>query len=146
MALGPFRSEQVYDPQFEELVEHICQRPSMYVHPATFGGVCAYLEGFNAARDGGPLLGLREWLILRINGWNNMSWSRLAGQLLTGDHVVAACSNDEDLIGGLGRLLKEYLEYRTTVGLCKLFFDYGHWLRNQDWYSGPLRAELADDA
>jgi hypothetical protein len=70
--LGPLPSEQVHDPQFEWLVDNICARPQMYVTPATFGAVCAYLSGFDAARNGGPLVGLHPWLVVRAGDGNSL--------------------------------------------------------------------------
>jgi hypothetical protein len=139
MALGPFRSEQVYDPQFEELVGSICVRPGMYVHPVSFGAVCAYLDGFDAARSGGPLMGLQPWLVVRANGGNNLHWTGLAQRqlpALPGDGELTA---EERSIRALGRLLGEFFEYRRANGLTKVFRDYARWLLRRSWYTGPLR-------
>ena len=54
MDTGLSPSEKVHDPQFEQLVGSLCTHPGMYVSPATFGSVCAYLDGFDAARSSGP--------------------------------------------------------------------------------------------
>jgi hypothetical protein len=65
MTLEPFQNEQVHDPEIECLVESLCARPSMYATTVTYGAVCAYLCGFDAARSGGPLVGLHQWLVVR---------------------------------------------------------------------------------
>jgi hypothetical protein len=139
MALGPFPNEQVHDPQFEQLVGHICARPQMYVHPKTFDSVCAYLSGFDSARNGGPLMGLHPWLVVRAGDGNNLHWPRLARRLLTADPGDADLSEEEREIRALGRLLAEFFEYRRANGITKVFHDYAKWLLRRSWYTGPLR-------
>ncbi|HVK13322.1 MAG TPA: hypothetical protein VM597_31500 [Gemmataceae bacterium] len=137
MALGPFAGEQVYDPQFEALVVDLCKRPGMFVNPVSVGAVCAYLDGFNAARSDGPLMGLQPWLVLRAGDGNNLHWSGLALRLLRPDAVQPA--DGEDVIRDLGGLIGQFLEYRRANGLAKVFRDYARWLTRRSWYTGPLR-------
>lgn len=142
MALHPFGSELIHDPEFDTLIERIGKAPGMYVNPPTLGGVIAYIDGFNAGRGGSPLLGLREWLIVRARGWNNLHWSGLACHEIAGDrNAVFTRGDDSELFIALTRLLQEFLAYRQANGLSKLFWEYAEWLRRQDWYSGPLPTE-----
>jgi hypothetical protein len=137
--LGPLPSELIYDPQFDELVAGIGKHPAMYVVPPTFAAVLGYLDGFSRGRGGAPLLGLREWLVLRAGGWNNLNWTGLACREITGDHDERlACGDDPQLIAALAGLLQEFLDYRRANGLSKVFWEYAEWVRRQDWYSGPL--------
>ena len=53
--------------------------------PPSFTTVCAYIDGFNTARGGGPLLGFREWLLLKLDDGNNFHWIGLADRLIAGD-------------------------------------------------------------
>jgi hypothetical protein len=112
----------------------------MYVAPASVGGVVAYIDGFNAARGGGPLAGFREWLVVRVNGGNNLHWARLVS-LLTSPHTVqdAAAKQEVLWIQALGNVLAEYLRYRHDNGITKVYYDYGRWLLRHRWYLGPLR-------
>jgi hypothetical protein len=146
MALGPFPSEQVHDPEFERLVESLCVRPQMYASPATYGAVCAYLCGFDAARSGGPLMGLREWLVVRAGDGNNLPWSGLARRQLPQDHADAELPDEERAIRALGRLLAEFFEYRRANGITKVYHEYARWLLRQSWYTGPLRRGPRDRA
>lgn len=123
--------------QFRPLVQSLCQRPGMYVNPATFGSVCAYLAGFDAARDGGPLCGFREWLIVRANRGNNLVWEGLADLILQEEST----STEAERIRGLGQLIEEYLQYREENGLEKVYHDYARWLLRHRWYHGPLRRQ-----
>src|SRR5947207_973737 len=63
----PYPSERLPDEGFGQMVAHLCARRGMFVGAADFSAVVAYIDGFNAARGGGPLLGFREWLTLRAN-------------------------------------------------------------------------------
>jgi hypothetical protein len=139
MELGPFPSEQVHDPQFEQLVAHLTLRPQMYVNPVTLTAVCAYLGGFDAARSGGPLIGFQQWLVVRRNGGNNLHWTGLVRlELMT--ETADAGVPEEQTVASLGRLLAEFFEYRRTNGITKVFNDYARWLLRRAWYTGPLRA------
>lgn len=135
MSSGPYPTEQMHDPQFEQLVVDICNRPGMFVMPIGYGAVCAYLDGFDAARSHGPLVGLREWLVVRFNEGNNVHWSGLARWLLPGGRE----SSDDQAIRELGGLLSEFFAYRRTQGLTKIFHEYARWLQRRSWYDGPLR-------
>ena len=139
MDLGPFPSEVVHDPQFEQLVGNLCLRAGMYVNPVSFAAVCAYLDGFDAARSGGPLVGLQQSLVVRANTGNNLRWPGLARQQLATDRADAELPDEERSIQALGRLLAEFFEYRRTNGLTKVFHEYARWLRRRSWYTGPLR-------
>lgn len=146
MPTEPFPSELVYDPQFEQLVGQLCLYPGMYVSPATFGAVCAYLDGFNAARSGGPLVGLQQWLVVRANTGNSLHWSGLA-QDLAADHPADAELKDEErAIRALGRLLAAFFDYRRENGVTKVFHEYARWLLRRSWYTGPIRRGSAPDA
>src|SRR5688572_21475840 len=70
------------DRLFEDLVDDLCNRPGKYgVFPVSYGSVCAYLSGFDAARGGGAMLGFPQWLIVRLNDGNNLHWAGLARRL-----------------------------------------------------------------
>jgi hypothetical protein len=102
-------------------------------------GQCAYLDGFNTARSGGPLLGFQQWLVVRANDGNNLHWSALARRLLPDDPAGAESSDEERAVRALGRLLGEFLEYRRANGITKVFHEYTRWLLRRSWYTGPLR-------
>jgi hypothetical protein len=136
----PYPSERVHDPQFGVLVEHLCSRPGMYVHPPTVDTVCAFIDGFDAGRHGVLLLGFQQWLVVRTNGGNNLHWSALAKRVLSAESASEADQGDErHQIRDMGRLIAEYLRYRDENGITKVFYDYGRWLLRKRWYQGPLR-------
>jgi hypothetical protein len=134
-------NELIHDPQFEQLVAGMCRRPSMYVYPVSFGTVCAFLDGFDMARSGAPLLGFQPWLVMWANGGDNLDWPALVERQLIGDFEGNRAPDDEQRITALGSLLGEFLAYRRTNGLTKLFRDYSTWLLRRSWYTGPLREQ-----
>jgi hypothetical protein len=138
----PFPTERLDDSGFAELVATLCARPGMYVRPATFDTVVAYLDGFTRAQHGGPLLGFREWLVVRHNGGNNLHWAALADQLLSPVPKMGSTENQQGAqIQALGKLITEYLGYRSANGITKVYYEYGKWLLRQRWYRGPLRKD-----
>ncbi|HEX8915624.1 MAG TPA: hypothetical protein VF796_24940 [Humisphaera sp.] len=129
----PLPHDGRHDPAFEDLVRHLCERPGMYVRNGGFDAVCAYLDGFDAARDGGPLLGLWEWLVTRQRGGTNQTWVGLVTNELPAD------ADDRQRAAALGKLLAEFFAARRTLGVSKIFQDYSRWQVRQKWYDGPLR-------
>jgi hypothetical protein len=126
--------------EFIEILRGLDRYPSMY-GVRSFEGIHAFLDGFDLARDGGPMAGFREWLIVRANGGNNLGWPGLV-QLLTIPQVASielSAEQDDLCRRAVPRLLSEYLAYREEVGLTKVFHDYGKWLLRHRWYTGPLR-------
>ena len=111
----------------------------MYVVPPTFGGVCAFIDGFDSARDNGPLHGLKEWLVLRANSGNNLHWSGLAEKLLGVRAEELSPKQHADAILRMGLLLEEFFKYREQNGVAVIYQDYGRWLLKRKWYDGPLR-------
>src|SRR5690349_1967061 len=79
---GTWRTFPMRDPGFEEMIQNLCARPGMFVIPTSFATVCVYIQGFDDGRGGSPLLGFREWLVLRHKGGSNLHWSGLVQILL----------------------------------------------------------------
>ena len=138
-----------HDLEFEKMVEILCTHPGMFLCPASYGAVCAYLERFDAARNGGPLVGLHQWLVVRSNGGDNRVWQALV-QELVGRKFINAVLSDEELpdkelpgeelfLREVGKLFAEFFEYRRVNGITKVFHEYARWLLRRSWYKGPLR-------
>jgi hypothetical protein len=133
---SPFQSECV-STQLEGLVSALCKRPGMYVSEADLGQVCAFIQGFDTAQAGGPLRGLHQWLVLKINEGNNVHWVGNLQWLVrqkVGDSV-----SQETSISAAGDILGEFFIYRRENGLTKIFNDYAKWLLRRKSCQGPLR-------
>ncbi len=123
-----------------DLVKVLDKRPGMYTGEKSFGMLCSFLDGFNLARDGGPLAGFREWLVPRANDGNNLHWSGLVKLIIVPNATPPLSSKqDEMCMRGALTLLSEYLAYRENVGITKIHYEYGRWLLRKSWYAGPLR-------
>jgi hypothetical protein len=129
---------------FETLALAVCKRPGMYVGCGSYAAVSAFLEGFDRARDGGPLAGLHPWMVLRSNGGNNVAWSMLVlvealGTLPGPD--CAALSDEENArcIAKLADILATFFEERQRRSVTAIQHDYAKWLLRRKWYRGPLR-------
>lgn len=116
-----------YAPAFEELVLQLCTRPWDFVTPVSYGTVCAFLEGFDMARDGGPLLGFREWLAMRGSADANTCWPQLAECLLVQVPDDMALPEEERPVRGLLRLLEEFIRLRHDLGVDILIHEYVAW-------------------
>jgi hypothetical protein len=135
---APYPGEILPDGGFAQMVAHLCSRPGIYVGCADFSAVVAYIDGFNAARGGGPLLGFREWLIVKANAGNNLHWAGLV-KLIHSPPSLQDADKEEYWIGVAGRWIAEYLAFRNEYGITKVYYEYGRWLLRKRWYRGPLR-------
>jgi len=128
--------------EFPELVRQLCQRPSMWVVPPHFSSVCAYISGFDHARDGGPLDGFREWLIVRLGSGNNLTWDGLVEMAIRpeADPIESPTEDQEaSRIQAMAVLFDEFFRIRDEEGVTKIHYEYARWLLRTKWYTGPLR-------
>jgi|GEM_PF-1878025 len=130
--------------EFKGLVQKLCKQPGMWVSKPYFPSVCAYIRGYDDAREGGPLAGFREWLIVQLDDGNNLSWEGLVRKIIfrseISDVPVQAQEEMESLLK-LASLIDEYLVFRSLNGITKIYYDYAQWLLKKHWYSGTLRAK-----
>jgi hypothetical protein len=59
------------------LFERVRQQPGMYLLQDTYAATAAFVQGYDAAYEGGLLAGFREWLVVRLMTGSNLSWSAL---------------------------------------------------------------------
>ena len=124
---------------FEELVPKVCRKTGMYLSSSTFRSVTAFLEGYDMARDGGPLVGFREWLVVRYQGADNIGWTRLSEMVLEITDEQLAAENQEQILLQLSGLMEEFFAYRKAHGVAVIFDDYRLWLVKKGWYDRPPR-------
>ena len=121
----------------------------MWVLPPYATSVCAFISGYDTARDGGPLAGFREWLIVRVNDGNNLMWEGLVNRILSpapGASPNLTKEQEIEYLQGLLSLLEEYIRFRKENGLTKVYYDYARWQLRKRWYSGPLRKKPGGSA
>lgn len=114
-------------------IAKIKDRPGMYLRVNTFDVVVSFIDGYNAAVSGGLLVGLREWLIVRVDGANNLAWPEIILFAL-GESGVRA--DQAALINGLFNILEEFMAEREGPdGLRRIYVAYEKWLGHQEWYT-----------
>lgn len=127
--------------EFFQLVEALRTRAGLYVGRVTYESLCSFVGGFDLARDGAPLAGFREWLIVRARRGDNLHWAGLVRILAVPSAGPQELSAEQDQVccQALLSLLTEYLAYRQAVGITKVHYDYARWLLRHRWYTGSLR-------
>jgi hypothetical protein len=131
---------------FEALATNVCKRPGMYVGGESFAAVCVYLNGFDAGRDGGPLIGFHPWMVLRQDSGNNVAWEGLVlseafGGAAHPDLDRLSAEQNRQCTQKLGQLLAQFFEERRTRTVTAILHDYAKWLLRKKWYTGPLRTK-----
>ena len=116
---------------FDDQIRRVQRTPGMYFDECSPTIVCAWLQGYDDACEGGLLRGFREWLIVMVGTGNNLSWPALVRDLLK-----SSCTTPET---ELDKLFELVIEFRTTVnsgGMRQIMIRYHEWLQRQSWY-GP---------
>jgi hypothetical protein len=133
--------------EFTELVSRLCLRPGLWVLPPYFSTVCAFIRGYDHARDGGPLAGFREWLVVRADRGDNLTWEGLVKILILPGHDLTeplTADREESCLKALASLFEEFFRFREEQGITRVHYDYARWLLRKRWYMGPLRKKRED--
>jgi hypothetical protein len=120
------------------------KRPEMYLPVVTYEAAASFVLGYDAALQGGLLLGFREWLVTQLKQGSNLSWSVLALELIRqrapesiSVNTSPMTDNHSAAVDGLLSTIETFLRERNqTGGARRIFATYGQWLEQQDWY-GP---------
>ena len=121
-------------------IDSLLQRPSMWVGDMSFDKVVAFIDGFDAACNGGLLLGFREWLIPRIDGPRDVHWIRMVLKLCFLEEMDAHRQPDEPsatlhALSSLRILLHDFYSERDDIdGMHRILLRYDGWLQKQEWY------------
>ncbi|XYH97315.1 hypothetical protein ACMHYB_57755 [Sorangium sp. So ce1128] len=116
----------------------------------SYDTIVAFIEGYDSALCGGFLVGFREWLIVKLEDGNNLSWSALVLNLMgrVGERSSAEVKSAEGqsvAIEFLLDTLDQFLDEREAPsGLRRIYRSYENWLTRQDWYD-PLSPDWIPD-
>lgn len=112
----------------------------MYFQKEDYDVVSAFVLGCDAGNDWGLLAGFREWLILRLDGGNNLVWPALVleiafpGEGRSSAKLELPCGHHH-AVETLFDLLAEFLEVRNKRdGLREIFEKYEVWVQQQSWF------------
>ncbi len=101
-----------------EVFEAMRARPGMYVRDVRYSVVAAFLLGYDAACEGGVLVGFREWLAVRLGAGWNLDWQALVLDIAfpetqSAEAAVSASPDSEQrAIDTLFALIAEFEEAR----------------------------------
>ena len=121
-------------------LQHALSRPSMFVPAVEFDVLAAFILGFDAASNGGAVVGLREWLVVQVGGCDNLAWTELVLRLAFPDaesprQKLLDQANQQQAVERLVALLNAFWEKRGShTGLEQIYFEYHQWLKTQSWY------------
>lgn len=120
------------------VLENVGKRPGMYLRRVQFDAAIAFVQGFDAATNGGLLVGFKEWLVLRTKDGHNLSWPELVSMLDKPARVgTPSEAAEEARVTFLFSTLNEFVaERERPAGIRSIFVRYDEWLRAQNWY-GP---------
>lgn len=103
----------------------------MYFLEETYAVIAAFLQGYDAAYEGGLLAGFREWLVVRLMTGSNLGWSALVlhaafpGTQSPQDALRTKPNAERVAIDVLFNLLAEFDEMRKQhEGLKDIFVAY----------------------
>ena len=131
-----------YVNEFKQVRRH----PGMYLHDRTFGEAYAFVLGCDAGNDYCLLDGFREWLIVKVDGYNNLAWSALVLHVAFPGHPNPqeawreSEENNRVAFDALFSLLDEFFVAKGPrhEGLKEIYCRYQSWLEKQDWYDPHL--------
>ena len=115
-------------------------RPGMWGLADSLESYCAYVEGVMTGFSSGPLDWFREFLVLRADGGNNLTWSGLVRNIaLGGGRAPRNADEERAIVACLFDLLDEYLaEVRGPRDHRRLAHEYVLWLQSRDYYNADL--------
>jgi hypothetical protein len=132
-----------------EVLANMRKRPGMYIRPATYDTAVAFVDGYDTATQGGLLVGFREWLVVKLDGGNNLIWSVLVSDLMhhtTGMKEFKSPDDHNAAIEFLFATLDQFLGERDERGgMRRIYVAYERWLRRQDWYEPSSPGWIPDD-
>lgn len=128
----------------DSVIKFMMERPSMFLTSVTFDTVTAYLSGYDAAKNGGLLIGLREWAISKLRFGNNLVWPSLMYQLIfpgrTSSSNTIENADQQRAVESLFQLLREFFNERDSRdGLRQIYLRYSTWLESQEWYDPDIK-------
>lgn len=137
---------------YKELFAGLKRCTGLYIRE-NYGEAVAFVYGCDAGNDYGLLLGFREWLIVRLDGYNNVAWNGLVlfvafpGEHVVEEDIVTSKEKTRRAIDVLCDLLIEFLQIRETRdGSHKIFEQYFEWLHNQPWYVPDINARTPENS
>lgn len=101
--------------------------PGMYLLQESYTAASMLVAGFDIGLEGAGLVGLREWLIPRVNGQENLTWPHLMLGYLE-QRAPEQRSPRRRMVQMFDALI-EFLEERESRGLKAIVNEHRQWLK-----------------
>jgi hypothetical protein len=124
-----------------DIFRSLLKSPGMYVPNENFDSIVSFMIGFDSARDGGPLVGFREWLIVRVGSGDTLHWPALILRLIFPEAASPRAElfqqeNQVIAIRAMTTIYEEFWQERNAHdGLCNIFLNYQKWLEALEYES-----------
>ena len=114
-----------------EVFESLRDRLGMFVMQSTYCAASSFVLGYDHAFQGGLLVGFREWLVVRSDGGNNLTWPALVLQIASVEGSLSGDLNpqlERRALDTLFSLLLEFCDVSSQRdGLERIFVEYAQW-------------------
>jgi hypothetical protein len=123
-----------------DFFEDIRRRPGMWLPAIDYDVAAAFVLGADSACYGGLLFGFREWLIVKVDGGNNLAWTELLLRLALPETIyprqqLKQLTDQRPVVDFLFQTICDFVHERDRMdGARSIFLEYEKWLRRQDWY------------
>ncbi|WP_147268687.1 hypothetical protein [Sphaerisporangium album] len=119
----------------------IHRRPGSYGLDGSYRAFTTFIAGFHAGSGHTLLAGFREWLIVQVNGGNNLVWEALVLMLAFPTEArpldVGPIDGERNgtAVAVLFRALDQFLAHHEEHldGLALIYADHAEWLQRQSW-------------
>jgi hypothetical protein len=114
------------------LFRDVAQHTGMYLRGESYDEVVAFLLGCDAGNDWGLLAGFREWLVVKLDGPENLAWGVLVlDQVCPGDRPLTPDENRTAIAALIG-FGTEFMEARKQRdGLARIFEQHHQLLQRR---------------
>ncbi|MGW6282941.1 hypothetical protein [Kribbella sp. NPDC055071] len=120
---------------FQKMVRSIRSRPAVYGLDGSLASLEAFILGWDLGSQGSMLLGFREWLVLRFDGGNNLSWQALIRRMHKMEVEREGRIEPDLSADGLFDVLDRFFDDRNqSDGILRIYAMYADWLRSQEWF------------
>ena len=122
-----------------EVLRELRFRLGMHVGSEDYDFAVAFFLGVDFGNSFGVLPGFREWLIMRLEYGENLTWRALVLECAFPDGYrrrLDTADQNRQAFDTLFALLEEFFAVKRDTGLRGIYVKYQRWLEQQSWY-GP---------
>ncbi|GAB2923073.1 hypothetical protein GCM10027280_07700 [Micromonospora polyrhachis] len=128
---------------YRELLRNVRKRPGLYFGRGqlSYDRLVTFLQGLDIGAQGLVLDGFREFLVLKLDDGDNLTWWGLVERLVLDGNVGRPlnAADDQTASAGLFDLLDEFLAEMSSPGSRRrLHHEYWIWRQSRSWYDLDL--------